>query len=373
MKRFLSLLLTAVILLSALPAALAEESVRMKKIILDRSLLTLEPDATWAMFWETLPADATNSEVSWSSSNEKIATVNQYGIITAHSTGECSVTAIAQDGTGVRASVKVTVKEHEITIMEPGDVDVEFETEEASVKITLNNNGKTTTKKTIRLFRTKHGCVTSPENMVIRPALAGSDTISMVYNYKMKLMKAEHYTVFVAQGAVGEAPRVNEDGSPAPIRFLNIPWGSNWPTTMELMQARNRGLKAISERNDYLRSMVSGEIIFGNLTAFSAALNYSFRKNDRMYETRNSFNNGDLYFDPSIPFESIAKTARILYCLDEGVRDGNTLTWQRGHVTVRMEQKERYTILEVLWDGVDEEPAKAEEAEEAEEDTETPE
>ncbi|MER1994764.1 MAG: Ig-like domain-containing protein [Eubacteriales bacterium] len=359
MKRFLSLLLTVVIVLSALPAALAEDSVRMKKINLDRSMLTLEPDATWAMFWETLPANATNSEVSWSSSNEKIATVNQYGIITAHKTGECSVTAIAQDGTGVRASVKVTVKEHEITILEPGDVDVDFETEEDTVKISLTINGKQTTKKVIRLFRTKHGCVTSPENMVIRPALAGSDTISIVYNNNRKLMKAEHYTVFVAQEAVGEAPRVNEDGSPAPIRFLNIPWGSNWPTTMELMEARNKGLKAISERNDYLRSMVSGEIIFGNLTAFSAALNYSFRKNDRMFETRNSFNNGDLYFDPSIPFETIAKTARTLYCLDEGVQDGNTRTWQRGHVTVRLEQKERYTILEVLWDGVDEEPEEA--------------
>ena len=50
--------------------------------------------------------------------------------------------------------------------------------------------------------------------------------------------------------------RVTEDGEPAPIRFLNIPWGSTWPVTLELMAARNRGLKAISERNDYLRGMV---------------------------------------------------------------------------------------------------------------------
>lgn len=366
MKRFLSLLLTAVILLSALPAALADGAVPMKKINLDRNMLTLAPDTVWAMFWETLPANATNSEVSWSSSNEKIATVNQYGVISAHKTGECSVTAIALDGTGVRASVKVTVKEHQLNILEPGDVDVEFETEEDTVNITVDANGQSTTKKALRLFQTKRGCVTSPENMVIRPVLAGSDTISIVYNNNRKLLKAENYSVFVAQEAVGEAPRVNEDGSPAPIRFLNIPWGSNWPTTMELMGTRNKGLKAISERNDYLRSMVSGEIIFGNLTAFSAALNYSFRKNDRLYETRNSFNNGDLYFDPSIPVETIVKTARTLYGLDQGVQDGNVRTWKRDHVTVRLEQKERYTILEVLWDGVDEETAEAEEAEETE-------
>ncbi len=362
MKRILSLLLTVMILLSVFPALAADtdtDAVRMKKIVLDRSSVTLAADTTWAMFWEVQPADTTNTALTWTSSNSKIATVNGYGVISAHKNGECTVTATAQDGSGVRASVKVTVQDHEIMILEPGDVDVEFETEAATVKITLTINNKQSTKKVNRLFQTKHGCVTSPENMVIRPVKAGSDKISIVYNYNRKLMKAEHYSVFVSQEAVGEAPRVTEDGEPAPIRFLNIPWGSTWPVTRELMAARNRGLKAISERNDYLRSMVDGEIIFGNLTAFSAALNYSFRKNDRMFETRNSFNNGDLYFDPSIPFETIAQTARSLYGLDEGVRDGNVLTWQRGHVTVRMEKKERYTILEVLWDGVDEETPEA--------------
>ena len=194
--------------------------------------------------------------------------------------------------------------------------------------------------------------------MVIHPVKAGSDTISIAYYIKKSLMKSEPHTVFVSQNAVGEAPRLTENGEPAPVLFLNIPWGSNWPTTVQLMEARGRTLKAISVRNNYLRSMVSGgEITFGNLTAFTAALNYSYQQNDRMFETRNAFNNGDLYFDPSVPFESIARTARTLYCLDEGERDGDVLTWHRGHVTVRMEKKERYTILEVTWDGVDEEEA----------------
>lgn len=370
MKRFLSLLLTMIILLSvsAVPAANAEDAVvPVKKIIPAYTPLVLAPGATWAMFWEIQPADATNRAVAWKSSNPKVATVNEYGVIRAIANGRCDITVTAQDGSRASAKIGVTVKEHEIMITEPGDVEVEFETEDGKIKITFTDDkGKTTTKKLDRVFLTKNGTVISPEDKVIRPVLAGSDTISINYYQNKKPRKSEQHTVFVAQEAVGEAPRLTEDGEPAPIRFLNIPWGTNWPNTREMMQARNRDLDPISERNDYLRSIViNGGITFGNLTAFSAALNYSFRKNDRMFETRNSFNNGDLYFDLSVPFETIAQTARTLYCLDEGERDGNVLTWQRGHVTVRMEQKERFTILEVTWDGVDEEPEAAEEEEDS--------
>ena len=323
--------------------------------------LSLIPDTTWALFWETEPANATNSEVNWKSSNERVATVNANGVISSHKAGTATITATAADGSGARASVNVTVKAHDIVILEPGDVDVDFETEETDVSIPVMKNGKPSTKKCLRQFKTKFGTVTSPENMVIHPAKAGSDTIYIIYNEKRKPIKTEYHTVYVAQTAVGEAPRLKENGEPAPIRFLDIPWGSNWPETKIHMEERGLGLKAISERNSYLRSMVDGQVIFGNLTAFSAALNYSYRRNDPMFEARNSFNNGDLYFDPSIPFAQIALTARCLYCLDEGKTVDGILTWQRGHVTVTLEQKERYTILQVTWDGTDEEAEAPEE------------
>lgn len=372
MKRFLSLLLTWVILLSVLsvPAVNAEEAaVPVKRIIPEHNKLTLAPGTSWALFWETEPANATNGWVTWKSSDPRIATVNEYGVIHAVKKGECAVSGVAQDGSGARASVRVTVRDHEIMITEPGDVDVEFETEEDTVKISIKDKGQETTKTTNRVFKTKDGTVITPEDMVIRPVKAGSDTIQVIYYEKKKPLKSEQHTVFVDQNAVGEAPRLTEDGEPAQILFLNIPWGSNWPATKNLMIARNLDLDPISERNDYLRSIViNGEIAFGNLTAFRGALNYSFRKNDRMFETRNSFNNGDLYFDPEIPFEKIVQTARTLYCLDKGTQDGNVRTWQRDHVTVRLEKKERYTILEVIWDGETGEsaPDEAEEPEDVE-------
>lgn len=47
------------------------------------------------------------SNFSYQSNNESVATVNEYGIITAHSTGEATITATAGDGAS--ASVPVTV------------------------------------------------------------------------------------------------------------------------------------------------------------------------------------------------------------------------------------------------------------------------
>lgn len=65
---------------------------------------------------ETLPLRATvgsenavNKSLIWKSSNEAIATVSEEGVITANAVGHVTITAIAADGSGVKATCDITV------------------------------------------------------------------------------------------------------------------------------------------------------------------------------------------------------------------------------------------------------------------------
>ena len=55
------------------------------------------------------PADATNKKCTWSTSSDKVAMVNSEGKVTALSAGSAVITAKAKDGTGKKASIKITV------------------------------------------------------------------------------------------------------------------------------------------------------------------------------------------------------------------------------------------------------------------------
>ena len=72
--------------------------------------LTLEPEQTQTLTATVQPSDATNKAVTWSCDNTAVATVSQSGIVTAVAEGECTITATAKDGSGVKGTCKVTVE-----------------------------------------------------------------------------------------------------------------------------------------------------------------------------------------------------------------------------------------------------------------------
>ncbi len=359
MKRFAAALLTVCILLSASAAFAAKNSKKgtsVTKIIPDHTRLVMAPNTVWTLFCTVEPADAGNKDLAWSSSNEQIATVNAYGAVRARKTGTCRITCKAKDGSGITAAVSIQVKDHDIVIRNPGDLKVNFETAPAMVNITVRNKGVVSKKTCERQFHTENECVSSPTDKVLRPLKAGTDTISLVYIEGKTTVKTERRTVFVAPSAVGETMRLLKNGKPAPVTFLGIPWGSAWPTVRETLEKQGRGLKALSQRNDYLRSMLDGgDILFGNIPAYAAAANFTYTADDRMWEVRNALFRGDLYFDPEIPFETVMQAARSVYALNKGKKTGNkAYAWQRGHVSVTLTWTKRYTVLELLWDGTEE-------------------
>lgn len=64
------------------------------------------------------PMDADVKDVIWSSSNEKVAVVNENGEVSAIAKGIAMITAAAADGSNVNAAVKVSVDEYDLVFMD---------------------------------------------------------------------------------------------------------------------------------------------------------------------------------------------------------------------------------------------------------------
>lgn len=56
------------------------------------------------------PDVAENPAVKWKSSDKKIATVSKDGLVTALKKGRVKISAIAKDGSGVKATITIRIK-----------------------------------------------------------------------------------------------------------------------------------------------------------------------------------------------------------------------------------------------------------------------
>ncbi len=65
------------------------------------------------------PSNATITSLEWSSDNEKVAVVNNYGMVTAQGKGDVVITAKAKDGSGKKDTLKLTITDKEA---EPGSL-----------------------------------------------------------------------------------------------------------------------------------------------------------------------------------------------------------------------------------------------------------
>lgn len=108
MKRSAAVLLTALMLvLSALPA-FAAGPVLVDRIVLDREEACLSVGRTLMLSVNVTPGSAGNKKLSWSTSDESIATVTN-GKVTAVSVGTAVITAASTDGSGVSGEMRVFV------------------------------------------------------------------------------------------------------------------------------------------------------------------------------------------------------------------------------------------------------------------------
>lgn len=81
----------------------------VESIILNYSEVTLDLDETIKLAANVLPEDACDRTFIWSSSNPDVATVLNNGMVIAMSYGTATITATANDGSGVKAECVVIV------------------------------------------------------------------------------------------------------------------------------------------------------------------------------------------------------------------------------------------------------------------------
>ena len=84
------------------------ETVAVSSVSLDKTTLTLARQESYTLKATVNPSDATNKKVSWKSSDEKIATVDADGKVTAVAVGKATITVTTEDGNKT-ATCEVTV------------------------------------------------------------------------------------------------------------------------------------------------------------------------------------------------------------------------------------------------------------------------
>lgn len=83
---------------------------QVTKITLNNTTLNWKVGKSGNFKATVTPANATNKAVTWKSSNTKVATVNSNGRLTSVGEGTATITCTAKDGSGAKATCKVTVK-----------------------------------------------------------------------------------------------------------------------------------------------------------------------------------------------------------------------------------------------------------------------
>ena len=79
------------------------------RISLNKLSRSLEAQDVYTLKATVIPSDANDKTVTWSSSDEAIATVNQEGVVTALKKGTAVITVTANDGSNVSQSCTITV------------------------------------------------------------------------------------------------------------------------------------------------------------------------------------------------------------------------------------------------------------------------
>ena len=81
----------------------------VKNIKLNKTSATLKKGKSLTLKATISPSSANNKAVTWSSSNKKVATVSSKGVVKAVGNGTATITVKAKDGSGKKATCKITV------------------------------------------------------------------------------------------------------------------------------------------------------------------------------------------------------------------------------------------------------------------------
>ena len=113
-------ILFALVAAAALLVGCQPKPVLVSNITLSQTTGSIVEGETLHLSAIVSPKEASNPELSWSSDNTSVATVDASGTVTGVAPGTAKITAAAQDGSGVRATCELTVVKKAIPVIGVG-------------------------------------------------------------------------------------------------------------------------------------------------------------------------------------------------------------------------------------------------------------
>ena len=157
------------------PLSLIGVTKRVGNVRLDKANLSLQISNSAKLNYTILPEDAVNKNVSWSSSNTAVATVDQFGFVTAVGGGMCEIICKSEDGGYIaRCPVTVTVP---VSSVEVTPKTAEIYTTR-TVKLSYEVFPASASNKKVRWYSGNERVATVDENGVVTGV--GSGTASII-------------------------------------------------------------------------------------------------------------------------------------------------------------------------------------------------
>jgi len=166
----------------------------VKKVALSDSKISLAPGTTWKLKANIDPQTASIKDIIWTSSNEKVAKVDENGIVTAIGKGTAKITATAADGSKAKAIATVKVEKFDLVFTSKAPQIVEYYYGSGSFKIkgSVKNGNVSIPNIDTSMFVMMIGGK-QREEVSVTPVKPGTDVVTIKVG-----SKKYKYTVFVA-------------------------------------------------------------------------------------------------------------------------------------------------------------------------------
>ena len=168
------------------------------------------------------PVDATNKNVNWSSSDNKVATVSEEGVVTAITVGEATITVTTADG-GKTASCEVTVNAINYTVTVTGGT-ADKATATMGEEVTLTANAAPAGKEFDRWEVTAGGVTIANNKFTMGTANVTVEAVWKNINYAVTGVSLNNSELELL---VGESEQLTATVDPANATNKNVGWSSS--------------------------------------------------------------------------------------------------------------------------------------------------
>ena len=140
--------------------SLTVSAIPVTNIAMSEASISMQVEGTHQLNATVTPSNATNADYVWASADESVATVSETGLVTAVAVGGTTITATAQDGSGIYGSCTVTVTAKPATT----DYDIDATT---TTQVTTNSTSSVVfTNSPVTVTIAKNSSSTNANNYV---------------------------------------------------------------------------------------------------------------------------------------------------------------------------------------------------------------